>query len=219
MRASKSSSSIQITHSLGSSFLLLLMAFLFSVPTAAQTAMTQTPATSTTEARTVAAPDVELRRASFAIANPKNLKVPEPRAQALHQIVQDVVADYLHVRHKKQAPPLLLVLGGEKEHFTFGGLNQVDTIYLETWNEEKFVATDVSLAVQRLLAADGLNRLVEEISHRSDRLLPVSLDELRKGSVSEPNPQLPAMGNPCLAAMTDASQIGMRCEPRPAPLP
>ena len=167
----------------------------------------------------ITAPGVELRRASFAITNPKGLRVPEPRAQALHQIVQDVVADYLHVHHKKEVPPLLLVLGEEREHFTFEGLNQVDTIYLETWNEEKFVATDVSLAVQRLLSADSLNRLVEEISHRSDRLLPVSLDELRKGGVRTPNPQPPAMGNSCLAAMTDASQIGVHCEPRPASLP
>jgi len=80
---------------------------------------------------------------------------------------------------------LALVLGEDREHFTYGYLNQVDTIYLQRWDESKFVATDVSLAVQHLLSADALNRMTQEVSRRTDRLLPVHLDDLRKSS--QPN--------------------------------
>jgi hypothetical protein len=195
------------------------MTLTFSLPLAAQTAAMQTQNKKLSETRGLAVPTMEADRPSFTIVNPQHLGVPEARAQVLHKIVQDVAAEHLHAHHKKDAPPLLLVLGENKEHFTFGGLNKVDTIYLEKWDEGKFVATDVSLAVQRLLSADSLNQMVEEISHRCDRLLPVSVDELRKTDTRQQNYAPAAPLNPCLRAMTDASQIGVRCDPRPPSFP
>lgn len=202
-----------IIQRVGARFAFPLIVFLLSLPLVAQTAETQTENKKITESHGTPAVAATAGSGSFTISNLQALDVPELRARALHRIVQDVVADHFHVPHKKGMPPLVLVLGEDREHFTSGGLNQVDTIYLQKWDEQKFVASDVSLTVQHLLVADSLNRMVEEISRDAHRFLPVSLDELRKGDLNQPNPP-PAMGNPCIATMTNASQVGLRCEPR-----
>lgn len=202
---------------------LVLALFPLGLPLVGQTAGARMQAERVAESRSIAVPNA-LPAGSFMVKNPQHLEVPDARAKGLHQIVQQVVSDYLRgcdkpVQQKKEAPALILVLGEDREHFTYGGIDQVDTIYLQSWDEAKFVASDVSLSFQHQLSGDNLNRMMEEISRRSDRFLPVTLDDLRKRGAGQLNRQLPPISNPCVKAMTDASQIGVRCGPGPTSLP
>ncbi len=204
-----------------------MVLFSLGLPLAGQTAGTPTENEKSTQSLnttvTPASPP-----GSFTVKNPQHLAVPEARATELHQIVQDVVADYFPENHnlvqpkrgqpKKQSPPLVLILGESREHYTFGGIDGADSIYLEHWDEAKFVATDVSLSLQHQLSREHLNRILEEISERSDRLLPVTLDDLRNRRVAQPDLLHSPISSPCIKAMTDASQIGVRCERGQQPL-
>ena len=198
-----------------------LVLFSLGLPLAGQTAGTRTHNEKSTESLGTAVPPVS-PPGSFTVKNPQHLAVPEARATELHQIVQDVVADYFPGNHnlvqpkrgqpKTQSSQLVLILGENREHYTYGGIDGVDSIYLEHWDEAKFVASDVSLSLQHQLSRENLNRILQEISERSDRLLPVALDDLRNRRVAQPDLLRSPIGSPCIKAMTDASQIGVRCE-------
>ena len=198
-----------------------LVLFSLGLPLAGQTAGTRTQNEKSTESLSTTVPPAS-PPGSFTVKNPQHLAVPEARATELHQIVQDVVADYFPGNHnlvqpkrdqpKKQSPPLVLILGENREHYTYGGIDGVDSIYLEHWDEAKFVASDVSLSLQHQLSRENLNRILQEISERGDRLLPVTLDDLRNRRVAQPDLLLSPISSPCIKAMTDASQIGVRCE-------
>ncbi len=212
-----------MTQNVRARVVLVLALFPLGLPLAGQSAGARMQSERVAESRSVAAPNA-LPAGSFTVKNPQQLEVPDARAKELHQIVQEVVSDYLRgrdksVQQKREAPALVLVLGEDREHYTYGGIDQVDTIYLQSWDEAKFVASDVSLSFQHQLSGDNLNRMMEEISRRTARFLPVTLDDLRKRGAGQLNRRPPPISNPCVKAMTDASQIGVRCGPGRTSLP
>ena len=129
-----------VTQNVRARVVLVFALFPLGLPLAGQTAGARMQTERVAESRSIAVPKA-LPAGSFTVKNPQHLEVPDVRAKELHQIVQEVVSDYLGgrdkgVQQKGKAPPLVLVLGEDREHFTYGGLNQVDTIYLQSGTKQ-----------------------------------------------------------------------------------
>lgn len=71
--------------------------------------------------------------------------------------------------------PLTLVLGEETERYVEDEDQQIDAIYLATWNEKKFAVSVMRLALEHLIDRNCRNQLVGEILTRSDAIAPVSV--------------------------------------------
>ena len=150
-------------------------------------------------------------QAQLAIENPRHLSVPEPQAQALFLTT-------LRVMEKEfNAPETLenkfrmrLVLGEKQERFTIDDPAGNGTLYLERWNEFKFTATTMRLAIQQLLAPERQQRMMDAIVRRAHEIAPVSAADLRREPVNLP----PARRlDDCMARMSDASSGGVPCKP------
>src|ERR1700751_1161170 len=115
-----------------------------------------------------------LSPAQLTIINPKHLDVPEDRARVLLIEASRVVADEFHVRNPSDLEyPLLLVLGEKDEGYGTDNEGKV-TLYLQVWNESKFLDAATRLAIQNLANHKRLQRLAKEVLLRSDRIGPVA---------------------------------------------
>jgi len=137
------------------------------------------------------------------IANPKHLDVPRERAKVLLIETCRVVAKEFHARNSSDVEySLTLVIGEQDEGY---GIDKVGNIilYLQQWNERKFVVWATRLAIQSLANPDREDRLAKEILRRADRILPVSKNALL-GHDGSPRPASPTgLETDCISAVRD----------------
>lgn len=132
------------------------------------------------------------------IVNRYHQEVPEDRARVLLLTTCRVVAEEFH-RHPREVDlQVTLVVGESEERFrieTDGHL----TLYLDRWNEGTFVNGVITGAVQQLTSMQIRKRMWADIVRRSDRIAPVSLNQLRGNAPTRLSPG-PSLGLDCFSA-------------------
>lgn len=112
------------------------------------------------------------------IVNPKRRDVPEQKVRFLFVNTCEVVAQEFHRDASETEFRLTLVLGEGDEHYTIAADGAL-TLYLNQWNDGKFVDGVISGAVQHLTAPQIRKRMSSEILRRSDNVSPVAAKDLR----------------------------------------
>jgi hypothetical protein len=118
--------------------------------------------------------------AQITVRNPNNLALPDQKPQVLLRMACRVVADEFHVHDAAKLDfPLILVLG-EPFHYTADDENQLYTIYLDRWDDTRFVSSAVMLASHRVVTKDQYRRMVVEILRRASQVSPILAEDLRR---------------------------------------
>jgi len=145
-----------------------------------------------------------LNRASkpdaLTIVNPGHINIPGDRARVLLITTCRVVAEEFHRSSEDVEMMMTLVMGARDEHYSIDKEGRM-TMYLERWDEGKFVDGVITSVVQRLAPLHLRNQMFTEILRRTDRIAPVSTKQLRApGS----NPPLPrgATSPSCISAVS-----------------
>lgn len=125
--------------------------------------------------------------ARLTIVNPKHRDIPEDRARVLLLTTCHVVAEEFH-RHPDEVDlKLTLVVGDGDEHYTIDHDGQL-TLYLDRWNETRFVEAVITGAMQKLTPPQTRKKMLIDILRRSDRIAPVSVNELQGAALVRPSP-------------------------------
>ncbi len=147
------------------------------------------------------------------VTNPQHLLVPDQKLRILHGLVREVIVRRLHLKDVPREVPLELVLGQETEQLKLAGAGEPDLIFLKTWDETKFVVSDLQLTIQHLLVNDRWEQMAEEITRRANRISPASKDDVRTEGVPTAPDQ--TLGDPCSEALRDASVRTTPCAGSP----
>lgn len=113
------------------------------------------------------------------IVNPGQVEVPGDRAKVLLVTTCRVVADELHRKPNDVELKMTLVLGEGAEYYSIDKEGRM-TLYLEHWDEVKFVNGVITSVVQRLAPLHLRNQMFTEILRRTDRIEPVSAQQLQR---------------------------------------
>lgn len=152
-----------------------------------------------------------LLSAQLAIENPKHLDMSEPQAQALFLTTTRVMEKEFNAPGALENKfHMKLVLGQTPERFTIDDPAGNGTLYLERWNEFKFTATTMRLAIQQLLVPERQQRMMDVIVRRAHEIAPVSAAELPTEKIDLPQPKL---RDDCIDRMTNAAVSGIPCKP------
>jgi tRNA isopentenyl-2-thiomethyl-A-37 hydroxylase MiaE len=119
------------------------------------------------------------------IVNPSQIEVPGDRARLLLVTTCRVVAEEFHRRPEEVELTMTLVMGARDEHYSIDKASQM-TMYLDQWDEGKFVDGVITSVVQRLAPLHLRNQMFTEILRRTDRIAPVSAKQLRVPGTNAP---------------------------------
>lgn len=119
------------------------------------------------------------------IVNPRQIEIPDDRARVLLVTTYRVVAGEFHRKPKEIELAMTLVLGERNEYYSIDKEGRM-TLYLERWDEGKFVNGVITSVVQRLAPLHVRNEMFTEILRRTDRIAPVSARQLHRPAVNPP---------------------------------
>lgn len=122
------------------------------------------------------------------VVSPQQTDVPIERARVLLLTTCRLVAEQFHKRPEDVDLRMTLVLGDPGERVVVddsGGM----TLYLEHWNETKFVDGVITGAIQQLMPLHSRNEMFTEIRRRTDKIVPVAANQLRMPSTNSPLPR------------------------------
>ena len=147
------------------------------------------------------------------IVNPNQLDIPDERARVLLRTTCRLVAEEFHQKPKHVKITMTLVLGDPDERYSINKKGQL-TMYLVRWNEGKFVNGAIISAIQWMASLQMRNQMLTEIVRRTDQIVPVSANQLRRPTESSAL-QTGDASPTCVSAvaMTPCSPLGRR--PRP----
>lgn len=152
-----------------------------------------------------------LLRAQLAIENPSHLDVSESQAQALFLTTTRVMEKEFNAPGALENKfRMKLVLGQTPERFTIDDPAGNGTLYLERWNEFKFTATTMRLAIQQLLIPERQQRMMDVIVRRAHAIAPVSTADLHSEKIDVPQPK---SSDDCLNRIANAAVSGIPCKP------
>jgi len=147
------------------------------------------------------------------IVNPNHIDVPDERARILLLTTYRLVADEFHRRPQDVEVTMTLVLGARDEHYAIDKEGRM-TMYLERWDEPKFVNGVITSATQWLAPLHLRNQMFTEILRRTDQIAPVSADQLRRPTGISP---LPTGEYPtCTSEMATTPCSALTPPPRPS---
>ena len=153
--------------------------------------------------------------AQLTIDNPRHLDVPEARAHLLLRMSCQAVGRELHLADSSKVEfGLHLVLGEKIERFGWDEHTGMATVFLSTWDTQKFTTAAMRFAVQRSIDPHREEQMVLDVVRRSEQTAPVAATELR-GLGGLLNRQ-PANENNCLRGVVDATVRETRCDAMPA---
>lgn len=124
---------------------------------------------------------------TLTIVNPNHLDISDERARALLLMTCRLVAEEFHRSPKDVELTMTLVLGPSDEHYSIDNKGQM-TMYLERWDEAKFVNGVITSAIQWLAPLQLRNQMYTEIRRRTDQTAPVSAYQLRRPARNSPAP-------------------------------
>jgi len=124
---------------------------------------------------------------ALTIVNPSQIEIPGERARVLLLTTCRVVAEEFHRKPEDVALTMNLVLGARDEHYSVDKKGRM-TMYLERWDEGKFVDGVIISAVEWLAPLHLRNQMFTVILRRADRIAPVSANQLRRPAGNSPLP-------------------------------
>lgn len=119
------------------------------------------------------------------IVNPQHQEVPEDRVRVLLLTTSRVVAEEFH-RQPNEVDLKLTLVVGEKDERSMTDLGGHLTLYMDRWNEGKFVDGVITGAVQQLTTLQTRKKMFKDIVRRSDEIAPVSVNRLRGEDLKRP---------------------------------
>lgn len=121
------------------------------------------------------------------IVNPNQLDIPDERARVLLLTTCRLVAEEFHQKPKHVEITMTLVLGAGDERYSIDKKGLL-TMYLERWDEGKFVDGVITSAIQWMAPLPMRNQMLTEIVRRTDLIVPVSAKQLRVPGAHSPTP-------------------------------
>jgi hypothetical protein len=118
--------------------------------------------------------------AQVTVKNPKHLSVPEDRPQILFRMACQRVAEEFHVVDPAKLQFPVTVVLGEASRYTADEDTQAYTIYVERWDDARFVSSAVMLAAHRVVTRERYKRIVLEVLRRANEVMPVQAADLQK---------------------------------------
>jgi hypothetical protein len=157
--------------------------------------------------------------AQLSIENPKKMEVPEEHIQTLFLNTNRVMEAEFHspgsLENKFRAR---LVLGQPQERLSIDDADGNASVYLERWDEGKFVFAVMRVGLQRLLDSGRQNRMFDEIARRT-RQTPVSAAQLRKEGSPVPALEASRIPDTCVDGMSNSALQSDPCaRPRHVPM-
>jgi hypothetical protein len=137
------------------------------------------------------------------IVNPQHREIPEDRVRVLFLTTCRVVAEEFH-RHPSEVNLKLTLVMGDKNERSMTDVNGHLAVYMDRWNEGKFVDGVITGAVQQLTTLQARNKMFQDILRRSDQIAPVSVNRLRDAPPNRPSPT-PNLGPDCFSAISNAA--------------
>ena len=134
-----------------------------------------------------ARPNRDARQDVLTVVNPNQVDMPGERARVLLVTACRVLADEFHRKPVHVERMMTLVLGARDEHYSIDKDGRI-AMYLERWDEGKFVNGVITTVVERMAPLRLRNQMLSEILRRTDQIAPVSAKQLRNpaGSTSLP---------------------------------
>jgi hypothetical protein len=156
--------------------------------------------------------------AELKIDSPQHADVPAEKARVLLRLAVRSVAKEFHLREpSKEEFDLHLVLGEKDERYELDEQSGVPILYLQQWNEAKFVTAAIRLAVQKSIDRRRQDQMVTDILQRSQQIVAIPANKLRGADLPATRP-LRRDEQPCLTGIRDASEKEVLCDPlRPWP--
>jgi len=133
------------------------------------------------------------------IVNSHQTDVPIEKARVLLLTTCSVVAEEFHKRPEDVDLRMTLILGEPHERVAVDDSGAM-TLYLERWNETKFVDGVITGAMQLLMPLHTRRQVFTEILRRSDKIAPVAANRLRIPSTNSPVPRRSLMQD-CISAL------------------
>jgi hypothetical protein len=135
------------------------------------------------------------------VVNSRQTDIPIERARVLLLTACRVVAEEFHKRPEDLDLRMKLILGEPHERVSVddsGGM----TLYLERWNETKFVDGIITGAMQLLMPLDTRKHVFTEILRRTDKIAPVTANQLRVPTTNSPLPRRSLVPD-CISAVNN----------------
>ena len=117
------------------------------------------------------------------IVNSRQTDVPSERAQVLMLTTCHMVAEQFHRKMEDVDLKITLILGEPSERFAINDSGRM-TMYLQRWDESRFVNGVISGAIERLMPPHTRKQMFAEIVQRTDKIAPVAANQLRNTPVS-----------------------------------
>ena len=130
-----------------------------------------------------------LAQARVTIVNPQHQEVPEARVRVLLLTTCRVVAEEFH-RHADEVDLKLTLVIGDSDERSMTDKDGNLSLYMDRWNEGKFVDGVITGAVQQLTTLKKRQKMFTDILRRTDGITPVSVNQLRGEALHRPSPGL-----------------------------
>jgi hypothetical protein len=118
--------------------------------------------------------------AQIIIKNPKHLSVPDNKPQVLFRMACQQVAEEFHIVDPAKLQFPVTVVLGEASRYTADEDAQVYTIYLERWDDVRFVSSVVMLAAHRVVTREQYKKMVLETLRRANEIMSMQAADLQK---------------------------------------
>jgi len=136
------------------------------------------------------------------VVNSHQMDIPVERAKVLLLTTCRVVAEQFHKRPEDVDLSMTLVLGDPVERVVVDNSDGM-TLYLEHWNETKFVDGVITGAIQLLMTVHNRNQMFTEILRRTDKIVPVTAQQLRMPSTNSFVPRRSLVPD-CISAINNS---------------
>ena len=127
--------------------------------------------------------------ARVTIVNHQHQEVPEARVRVLLLTTCRVVAEEFH-RHPDEVDLKLTLVIGDRDERSMIDKDGNLSLYMDRWNEGKFVDGVITGAVQQLTTLKKRQKMFTDILRRTDGIAPVSVEQLRSDALHRPSPGL-----------------------------
>ena len=106
--------------------------------------------------------------------------MPDDKPQVLFRIACQQVAEEFHIVDPAKLQFPVTVVLGEASRYTADEDAQAYTIYMERWDDVRFVSSVVMLAAHRVVTRERYKRMVLEALRRANEVMPVQAADLQK---------------------------------------
>lgn len=136
---------------------------------------------------------------ALTIVNSRDSHVPSDRARVLMLTTCHMVAEQFHRKMEDIDLKITLILGEPTERFAISENGRM-TLYLQRWDESRFVNGVISGAIERLMPLRTRQQMFTEIVHRTDKITPIAANQLR----NKPGSSQPDLSPRCMSAMSQS---------------